>query len=470
MRKIDKINQTGNFLLYFCFKDLLKLTKMNLNKTIERPPLSILWIYAMGQLGWSLASYMVSSLLTYFYMPPEEAGAKAYFPNYLPQATFLGLTLLGVIASSGRVFDAFIDPFIANISDRSKNRFGKRRFFMGFAALPLSLFSFLIFHPITEGGTSANALWLTLTIFIYFVSFALYVIPYSALISELGHVLEDRLKISTIISVTWAIGFLIGNTTPTLQGLFEKMGDSSVWAFQKTVGIFSLIALIFLLIPVFFLDEKRYAQQGDPHENFLKSISSVFENKNFRYFALSYLLYWLSLTFIQSGIIYYVTILFGMDKSYASLFGAIGFFISFLFYPFMGKMEKKFGKKQMIIYGFITFCFIFIAVILPMPPLIRFSIVSILSAFPLAVFGILPNTIVADIVHKNEMETGKNLSGMFYGVTAFMMKVGVTFANLFFPSLLILGKSVENPFGVQMSVLAAFIFCMAGFFVFRKYE
>jgi glycoside/pentoside/hexuronide:cation symporter, GPH family len=59
---------------------------------------------------------------------------------------------------------------------------------------------------------------------------------------------------------------------------------------------------------------------------------------------------------------------------------------------------------------------------------------------------------------------------MFYAVSAFMMKVGVTFANLFFPSLLILGKSVENPFGVQMSVVAAFVFCMAGFFVFRKYE
>jgi glycoside/pentoside/hexuronide:cation symporter, GPH family len=152
------------------------------------------------------------------------------------------------------------------------------------------------------------------------------------------------------------------------------------------------------------------------------------------------------------------------------LFGVIGFFISFLFYPFMGKMEKKFGKKQMINYGFLTFCLIFIAIVVPMPPLIRFSVVSVLSAFPLAIFGILPNTIVADIVHQNEMETGKNLAGMFYAVTAFMMKVGVTFANLFFPSLLILGKSVENPFGVQLSVGAAFVFCMAGFWVFRKYE
>ena len=443
---------------------------MNQNKTAERPPLPILWIYATGQLGWSLANYMVGSLLIYFYMPPEEAGAKVIFPNFLPQATILGFTLVGLIASSGRILDAFIDPFVANLSDRSKSSFGKRRLFMGIASVPLAMCSFLIFYPITEGVSPMNAWWLTLVIFLYFFSFALYVIPYTALISELGHAHADRLKISTILSVAWAIGFLIGNTTPAIQGLFEKNGDPSVLAFQKTVAIFSVIALIFMAIPVFFLDEKRYAAQGEPHENFLKSLSSVFKNQNFRYFSISYLLYWLSLTFIQAGIIYYVTVMFGMDKSNASLFGVISFFMSFLFYPFMGKFEKIWGKKKTMNYGFLTFCLIFLIIILPMPVMVRFGLVSILAAFPLAVFGILPNTIVADIVHQNEMETGKNQAGMFYAVAAFMMKIGVTLANLIFPSLLLLGKSVENPLGVQMTVVAAFVFCVAGFFVFRKYE
>ena len=59
---------------------------------------------------------------------------------------------------------------------------------------------------------------------------------------------------------------------------------------------------------------------------------------------------------------------------------------------------------------------------------------------------------------------------MFYGVAAFMMKVGISLANLIFPSLLILGKSVDNPLGVQLSVGAAFIFCIAGFMVFAKYK
>jgi glycoside/pentoside/hexuronide:cation symporter, GPH family len=259
----------------------------------------------------------------------------------------------------------------------------------------------------------------------------MYMIPYAALISELGHVVEDRLKISTIISITWALGFLIGNTTPTLQGFFESKGDPSVWAFQKTVGIFAIIAAIFLLIPVFFLNEKKYALQGDAQGSFLTSIKSVLKNQPFRYFAFSYLLYWLALTFIQAGIIFYVTLLLGLDKSSATLFGVCSFFTSFLFYPLMRQLEKDFSKKKVILAAFLTFIAIFGILLLPISGTIRFWSVTVLAAFPLAAFGILPNTIVADVVHQNEKLTGQNQAGMFYGVAAFMMKVGISWQILF---------------------------------------
>jgi glycoside/pentoside/hexuronide:cation symporter, GPH family len=443
---------------------------MNANKTVERPPLSIIWIYACGQLGWSLASYGVGSLMSYFFLPPEEAGSKTVFPQYIPQVTLVGLTLLGVIGFSGRFLDAIIDPFMANFSDKTNSKIGKRKIFMAMAAVPLASMSYLIFRPITEGVSNENVVWLVLTVLIYYISFAMYVIPYSALISELGHVKEDRLRISTIISVMWALGFLIGNTTPALQGAFESQGYPSVQAFQMSVGLFALISLVFMLIPVFFLNEKRYAVQGEAHENFIHALSSVFKNDNFRYFSISYLLYWLSLTFIQSGIIFYVTIIFKLDKSMATLFGVISFFASFLFYPIMGRLVENIGKRKTIIYAFWVFCFIFSVVVLPISAMLRFSLISILASFPLAAFGILPNTIIADIVHENEKVTGKNQSGMFYGVAAFMMKVGISIANLIFPSLLILGKSVDNPLGVQLSIISALIFCLLGWMVFSKYK
>jgi glycoside/pentoside/hexuronide:cation symporter, GPH family len=227
---------------------------------------------------------------------------------------------------------------------------------------------------------------------------------------------------------------------------------------------------VFLLIPVLFLNEKKYTVQGAAHPNFRESLRAIAHNQPFRIFAASYFLYWVALTFIQSGIIYYVTVLFGLEKSFATYFGMICFLSSFLLYPFLAKLERDFSKKVLLLAGFLIYGFIFLVILLPISGLIRFGIVSIVAAFPLAIFGILPNTVVADIVYQNEIETGKNQAGMFFAMAAFMMKVGISIANLIFPSLLIFGKSTDAPLGVQLTVVVALVFCLLGFWTFKHYK
>jgi glycoside/pentoside/hexuronide:cation symporter, GPH family len=452
---------------------LLDDRELNPKPLPPRLPLSVLIIYALGQMGWSLASFGTGSLLSYFYMPPET-GSAPLFPSFITQSAILGgLTLLGIIASSGRLLDAFIDPLIANWSDRTKApRLGKRRLFMALAALPLAAASFLLFFPLEVGVSALNTGWLVLMTFLYYFFFALYVIPYTALIAELGQNPADRLRISTAISVTWALGFLVGNSIYALQGALAIGGRSQQAAFQLAVGIFAVISLVLMLVPVFFLDEKKYAHNtaNSEHASLGESVKAVFGIKAFQWFSVSYLLYWLSLTFIQTGIGFYVTVLMGLDKGMATLFGVIGFFTSFLFYPFMGALERLWGKKNVLLSAFLVFCVVFGIVLLPMQGIMTFYLVAFLSAYPLAVFGILPNTVVADLAGDYETRTNIQASGMFYGVSAFMMKMGVSLANLVFPSLLLFGKSTEHPLGIQLTVVAALVFCLAGYFAFRQYE
>ena len=82
-----------------------------------RPPLKVLILYALGQFGWSLGGYGVGNLLIYFYMPPEQG--QPMFPSFLHQGAVLGVfTLIGILSAGGRLLDAFVDPLIANWSDR----------------------------------------------------------------------------------------------------------------------------------------------------------------------------------------------------------------------------------------------------------------------------------------------------------------------------------------------------------------
>ncbi|MBL8968007.1 MAG: MFS transporter, partial [Spirochaetaceae bacterium] len=131
----------------------------------EKLPRWKLVMFALGQFGWSLASWSVSNALTFFFLPPEKAGSTPLFPSFIFQgAVFGALTVIGLINAGGRVWDAVTDPWIANLSDRSRSKFGRRRLFLAISAVPTALFALLVFVPIADGSTASgqtiNAVWL----------------------------------------------------------------------------------------------------------------------------------------------------------------------------------------------------------------------------------------------------------------------------------------------------------------------
>jgi Na+/melibiose symporter-like transporter len=444
-----------------------------MESTTPRPPLGQLIIYALGQFGWALASFSAINLLLYFYMPPED-GQAAVFPPYIFQGAILGIaTVIGLINFGGRLFDGVTDPLIANWSDKATSSFGKRRKFMAIAAVPVALFSFLVFYPLTDGVSTLNIIWLAGTIFAFYFFLTLYVVPYTALISELGHHPKDRMLISTLLSVAFALALVVGNGAYAIPELLP-VTYSPTEALQATVGIFAAVSLIFLLIPVFFLNENKYCYQKSTTFEVFKSIKSVFQNVSFRYFLWSDLTYWIALTFIQLGVSFYVVSLFGLEKSMGTLFATLGFGISFLLYIPINLLVKKYGKKTILSTAFwsfaLTFLLTFLTPYLPIEKMTLFYLIAILSGYPLACFGIIPNVIIADVVYAHEQKTGTQQAGMFYGVRNFMMKMGISLANLIFPSLLLLGKSSDNSMGVQATAMAAVVFCLLGWGFFRKYQ
>ena len=64
-----------------------------------------MWIFAVGQLGWSILSGIINTWLVTFYLPTQssvDAGAKFYVPTGL--VIFGVLTVLGLITFFCRIF------------------------------------------------------------------------------------------------------------------------------------------------------------------------------------------------------------------------------------------------------------------------------------------------------------------------------------------------------------------------------
>jgi len=431
-------------------------------------------VFALGQFGWSLASFSVANLLTYFYMPPENLDGTGLFPAYIPQgAIFFSLTILGLLTFGSRLFDAVKDPLIAHLSDRNKSKFGRRRLFMLIGATPLAALSFLVFMPPAETISSLNVIWLAITLLVFYISFSLYVTPYNALIAEYGHDENERLNISTWISITWALGFALGNQVYAFQAWTQSAFQiSSTAAFQNVLLFFGLTAWILMLLPVFLINEKKYASVSESHENIFSSLKATWSDIAFRFFLFSDLFYWISLTFIQLGMNYYILVLLEMPAEMLSQLMLLMFALSFVFYAPINLLAKKIGKRPLLLLAFaILGCvFLFISQLghLPVSKASQAYTIVIFASLPLAIFGILPNALIADLAHKSFLKTGSNRTAMYYGTRTLAMKLGISLANLIFPSLLLWGRGVGNDLGIRLTAYTAIVFALFGWFCYYR--
>jgi Na+/melibiose symporter-like transporter len=137
-------------------------------------------------------------------------------------------------------------------------------------------------------------------------------------------------------------------------------------------------------------------------------------------------------------------------------------------------LARRVGKKRILVVAFIVFALVFLILLVGgrsiAPPNPTGYLVLILAAFPISAYGILPNALVGDMAEANGLLTGRYEAGLFFGARMFVNKLGISLANLIFPSLLLLGRSIENPAGIRLSGAAALIFCLAGLAVFLRFN
>src|SRR5580692_6417132 len=242
---------------------------------VAKLPLNKQLAYACGMIGWSIMTNLIIVMLPYFYLPPSNAGLV----TLVPQLLLLGVVnILSVIAASGRFIDALFDPFIASLSDKSKNPKGRRIPFMKWAILPAVVFCCLTFYPLEMKQSGHNAAWLAVTMTLFFMSITTYIIPYNALLPELTEGAEAKVKLSSFQQAGFVIGIIIAasvnNYADGLQYWFHVANRDT--AVQYTIWGLAVVAGIVMLIPIFAIDEKKYSSSKPSHLPILLAISKTF--------------------------------------------------------------------------------------------------------------------------------------------------------------------------------------------------
>ena len=424
-----------------------------------------IWQFAAGQFGWAMLSGIISNWLVYFYQPDETAisqGQNVFIPQGL---VVLGIfTIIGGITAFGRIFDAFTDPMIASWSDRCTAKDGRRIPFLKWASLPLALSTVLVFwSPINEKSW-LNAAFLLVMVLAYYLSITAYCTPYNALIPELGHTQQERLNISTVISFTFIAGTAVAYLAPTIWGAFIP-AFGRVGAIRVTFTLMAVVAFICMLIPVFCIREKDYVDTVPAKESAFRSLTATFKNGEFCKFVGSDIFYWIALTMFQTGLPFFVTSLLKLPETMTTLYFVGMTALSLVFYISVNKLTPKLGKKKMILFAFAVFSLAyfytgFMGKMSFISETVQGLILTVVAALPMAIFGILPQAVVADIAQSDSITSGSNREGMFYAARTFAFKLGQSLSMLIFTAVSTIGAGAET--GYRIAAFGAAGFCMVG--------
>ncbi len=194
--------------------------------------------YSLGDGSANLIFQMMMMFQLFFYT--DVFGIKA--------------TAAGTILLVARFFDAFVDPVVGILADRTNTKWGKYRPWILWTAIPFAVFFVLAFTTpdLAERGKIIYA-GITYTLLMSIYSFNN--TPYASLGGVMTSDIKERTSISSVRFVTATIAtFVVQGLTLPLVNKFGKGDDQRGWFL--TILLFAVVSVILLVITFFSTKER----------------------------------------------------------------------------------------------------------------------------------------------------------------------------------------------------------------------
>tara|TARA_B100000029_G_scaffold276002_1_gene270618 strand:+ start:2969 stop:4258 length:1290 start_codon:yes stop_codon:yes gene_type:complete len=408
--------------------------------------------YSLGHFGFTLLGFTMATWMLKHYMPTLEES------TWLIPASFV--TLVTVIP---RITDAINDPLIANWSDRTNTKWGRRYPFMLLSIIPLILtFNLIWSNPSTTIHSEQNAWWWFGMQVLFFIFSTCYVVPYLSLMPEISKPGEERLKISTYQGIARLFGML---ACPILIKVFQPE-----YGLPGSIKIISIIAMIFLIAPFASPFKKKKAETTEDKPQLFNSMRGAMKSKPFVIFLSTHFIYLISVM-VALTTITYVPANMGIAEDMQISFSAVLHSITIVTAIFTTKiywLNKKVKEKIKLKKSFIISLLVFA---LPMS-ITTFSqsetiaiVLMFFSGIGLSGLFVVPYAFLADIVQLEKIKTKENKECIFYGIQGLVLKSCYGLG----PFVVLYLQSLYPDQGLKMIGVFIIVFSMISTAIFLKY-
>ncbi len=368
-----------------------------------------------------------------------------YFTKSLTAAQLTVLTLLMTLA---KVFDALNDPFMGNIIDATHTRWGKFK--------PWIFAGMIGTAGVIIGSFSNNfqgwsyVAFFGVTYFLYSIVFTMNDIGYWGMVPALAKHPDDRNKLSALTAFCANIGGgLCGVLVPILTTGSMAVNGSAIKAYSYVSIIFVAVFIIFQCVMLFGVKETGTLLPAQREKVGIKQVVGVFKkNDQLRWVALIFLCTQL---LPGTAITMYIYFQFGYEGTLLTLFyvfSAVATVIINVFYP---SLSKKLSRKGMLklatvfqVLGnalILIFAFAvpkgigsFVIPIFNVRVTLQFILIAFsyfFCGFASTAYYMVLMICIANTVEYNDLRYGKRDEGIIFSTRAFLVKFGGAIVTLY---------------------------------------
>ncbi|GKH30617.1 MFS transporter [Muricomes sp. OA1] len=365
--------------------------------------------YTSGNVAAVLVNTTLSSYLMYFYTDILGIAASA------AAAIFL----------FSRIWDAFNDPLMGMVADRTRSRWGTYRPWILWVALPMTICGILCFTA-PDFSYTGKLIWAWVTYIACGMCYTGIYIPYGVMNNVMTRDMNQRLTLATFRETGSDIAsMIIGFTTMPLVLAIGHGNEAK--GFQGTMTVYSLIGLACLVICFLGIRERRTPEISKL--TLKESIGSLKGNKPALVIMLAMIVMNGIVMYEFSWFVYYIKyFLHRMDLQpiIMTMIPGVALICKFIINP----IAQRVGKKPMLIVGSCIYLLDGILFLAAGSNLVLAIIACAGFGAGLTFFFVMVWGSVPDIVEYGEWKTGVRAPGFLYSMGTLSNKLGLGFSGL----------------------------------------
>ena len=395
--------------------------------------------YGVAGFGQNFICTIIGSYLTIFLTDALLFGGvqKGGIFGALDGATAVAFLMLGV-----RIFDAFNDPIMGSVVDRTRTKWGKCRPYLKWMAFPIAIMTIASFLPLPSKSL-ATFIVISVVYTIWSVVYTVADVPYWGLSTCMTNntVVRGNLLTITRLLCTLGAGIVTVFVPVITDAVTAKYKDAAGNVLQgaiqdnantlKYTYFICAVVLTVLAIPMFFYGFKhtkeRYTSNDTP-PSFGHNIKLLFKNDQLLLIVISGVLGGARMVYTYTGGLYFAKYVLKDESLYGiiTLMVVPGGLVASLLVPWMTKkFTKKWAYTGVHIFGAVVMFAMYFIGYDEDWKLAICAIGLVLLGIPQGVNNIITYAMIGDTVDYLEWKTGERGEGICFAMQTLINKVGM---------------------------------------------